>query len=251
MFAHNVQRNPRINAANFVFVNNVVYNPGDATMMLFNNDGHTTSNSIVGNVFVAGADTVRNLMPIRLMGPNDGNGLNDVLPGTRIYLHDNKAWSTVSDQWDLVHNQSSVATSALKVSSPPTWPAGLNAMPNSGNNVFNSVTTNVGSRPAQRDSVDSRVIADIRSGSGQVINCVANDGTSRCSKNAGGWPTAVGPTRSLTLPSNPNGDSDGDGYTNLEEWLHSMAADVEGGSGSSPPPPPDEPAPPKPPELIN
>jgi hypothetical protein len=36
--------------------------------------------------------------------------------------------------------------------------------------------------------------------------------------------------RALTLPANPNGDDDGDGYTNLEEWLHCMAAQVEGRS---------------------
>jgi len=34
----------------------------------------------------------------------------------------------------------------------------------------------------------------------------------------------------LTLPASPNGDDDGDGYTNLEERLHQLAAEVEGRS---------------------
>jgi len=34
--------------------------------------------------------------------------------------------------------------------------------------------------------------------------------------------------RKLTVPDNPSGDDDGDGYTNLEEWLHGFAAEVEG-----------------------
>ena len=30
-----------------------------------------------------------------------------------------------------------------------------------------------------------------------------------------------------TLPANPSGDDDGNGYTNLEEWLHQKAAALE------------------------
>jgi hypothetical protein len=33
--------------------------------------------------------------------------------------------------------------------------------------------------------------------------------------------------RPLVIPREPNGDEDGDGYTNLEEWLHKHAAAVE------------------------
>jgi len=33
----------------------------------------------------------------------------------------------------------------------------------------------------------------------------------------------------LTTPTNPHGDSDGDGYTNLEEWLHNYSSQAEGG----------------------
>jgi hypothetical protein len=40
----------------------------------------------------------------------------------------------------------------------------------------------------------------------------------------GGFPTLAVNTRPLTPPANPNGDDDGDGYTNLEEWLHSFYA---------------------------
>ena len=46
-----------------------------------------------------------------------------------------------------------------------------------------------------------------------------------------GWPALPENRRELTIPENPSGDDDGDGYTNLEEWLHGFAADVEGRSG--------------------
>jgi hypothetical protein len=48
----------------------------------------------------------------------------------------------------------------------------------------------------------------------------------------GGFPTLAQNIRVLALPANPNGDDDGDGYTNLEELLHALAACVEGRSSN-------------------
>ena len=42
------------------------------------------------------------------------------------------------------------------------------------------------------------------------------------------WPALAENRRELTIPGNPSGDDDSAGYTNLEEWLHGFAADVEG-----------------------
>ena len=52
-----------------------------------------------------------------------------------------------------------------------------------------------------------------------------------CSSNAGGWPALAENNRPLESAVNsiPPGDSDGDGYTNLEEWLQSFASNVENG----------------------
>jgi hypothetical protein len=41
-------------------------------------------------------------------------------------------------------------------------------------------------------------------------------------------PVDLRSTRPLVLPPKPNDDADGDGYTNLEHWLHRFAAEVEG-----------------------
>ena len=78
---------------------------------------------------------------------------------------------------------------------------------------------NVGARPADRDSVDQRIIDDVRNGTGAIIDSPGD---------VGGWPALAENSRELDLPTNPNGDDDGDEYTNLEEWLHEMAAEVEG-----------------------
>jgi hypothetical protein len=78
---------------------------------------------------------------------------------------------------------------------------------------------NAGARPAARDPVDTRVIEQVRARKGGII---------KSQKDVGGWPELTESRRELVIPDNPSGDDDGDGYTNLEEWLHAYAATVEG-----------------------
>jgi hypothetical protein len=214
--------------------------------MLFNVDGITSDNSIVGNVFIDGKNT--SALPIRLNAAADGAKSNAILAGTRLYLADNLASNATSDAWSIVQNQSPIDLSKLRLAGPPAWPDGLDALPTKDGVVLAHVLENVGARPAGRDSVDARVIADVRKGTGQIINCVEDDGSSKCAKNAGGWPTLAKNSRPLYVPGDPNGDDDRDGYTNMEEWLHTIAAEVE---GRAKPGPEDGMAPPMPPELQN
>ena len=52
--------------------------------------------------------------------------------------------------------------------------------------------------------------------------------------SAGGWPVVAINPRPLTLPKNPNADDNGNGYTNLEEWLQLHALGVEQAANFSP-----------------
>jgi hypothetical protein len=115
----------------------------------------------------------------------------------------------------------------LTSSSIPVWNSGLVARPTSDNGVYEHVLKFAGARPYDRDSVDKRVIASVHTRTGQIINCVSANGSSRCSKNAGGWPTYAHNRRTLTLPANPStiGSS---GYSNLELWLQSMDKSLGG-----------------------
>jgi hypothetical protein len=45
-------------------------------------------------------------------------------------------------------------------------------------------------------------------------------GTYYGADGVGGWPAYSGTSHNLIIPSNPHGDSDNDGYTNLEEWAY-------------------------------
>ena len=89
-----------------------------------------------------------------------------------------------------------------------------------------------GARPWSRDDVDDRVIESVRRQTGGIIDS---------QDDVGGWGTLAGGTRVVdgdgdgmpddyertagTNPSSPdnNGDVDGDGYTNLENFLHHAA----------------------------
>ncbi len=102
------------------------------------------------------------------------------------------------------------------------------------NAVYDRVLSYAGARPADRDSVDRTIVAQVKARNGGIINCVAANGTTRCNRNAGGWPWYGQHTRRLTLPTNPNSVR-ASGYTNLENWLHSMSLSVQGTTTSSSP----------------
>ena len=97
-----------------------------------------------------------------------------------------------------------------------------------------ALLANAGSRPASRKQgdVDYRIVSEVATRSGAAINCVEDDGTERCALNGGGWPADSAVRITHSIPENPRADDDGDGYTNLEEWLHLKAANVEVGGVS-------------------
>ena len=107
------------------------------------------------------------------------------------------------------------------------WNTGLVARKTADNAVYNRVLSFAGARPTDRDSVDKRIVASVRNRTGQISNCVAPNGTTRCSKNAGGWPTYAQNRRPLTLPSNQASIAS-NGYSNLENWLNSMDKSLAG-----------------------
>jgi hypothetical protein len=225
----NIQsRNPMTAATRAVIVNNVVYNWGNTAVDL-QSHGAVTQNSVVGNVFLRGPDTSGSAAPIGLRA--DATRLR---AGAKVFLLDNHASEATSDPWSVAGAiYGSLQLSNFRSSSPLGWPAGMTTLPASDSVVLNRVLKNAGARPADRDSVDSRIVEQVRAGTGRIINCVAPNGSARCSRNGGGWPSVPQNRRALTLPANPNTVT-ASGYTNLELWLHDMAADVEGRSRRTP-----------------
>jgi hypothetical protein len=227
LLAHAVSRNPLTNATRVVFANNVVYNWKNMAVDL-QSRGAITQNSVVGNVFVRGPDYNMN-SPVSLRADETK------LPvGSKVFLSDNEAQETTADPWSVAAPlKGELTLSQYKSELPVGWPAGMTTLPTSQSVVLNHVLKNVGARPADRDSVDKRVVEQVRTRTGRIINCVAPNGTPRCELNAGGWPKMAENRRTLTLPANPN-QVTASGYTNLEIWLQRMAAQVEGRSYMKP-----------------
>jgi pectate lyase len=108
------------------------------------------------------------------------------------------------------------AETAQFVSSPPfplpsvsIWPA---------SQLESRLAASVGARPADRDAVDERLVQDMLNRTGGLID----------SDEVGGWPALTQNVRVFDVGPDPHGDDDGDGYTNLEELLHQLAAELEG-----------------------
>lgn len=228
LMANMQSRLPMTAASRTVIVNNVIYNWGNTAVDL-QSHGLVTQNSVVGNVFLRGPDTASSNSPIGLRA--DASTLR---PGAKVFLADNLGTDSTSDPWSLAGAiYGSLTLPNFRSASPMAWPAGMTTLPTASNVVRDHVLKYAGARPADRDSVDTRIVEQVRNGTGRIINCVAADGSARCSRNGGGWPTMAENRRALTLPAGPDTVT-ASGYTNLELWLHDMAADVEGRSRKAP-----------------
>jgi hypothetical protein len=167
------------------------------------------------------------------------SGTYSLLPGSRVYVYDNQAPESGSTYAQLVTlTGGDVIASLMTQTTAPVWNTGLVARPTANDAVYSRVLSYAGARPKDRDSVDRRIVASVRNRNGQIINCVSPDGTTRCAKNAGGWPTLAQNRRTLTLPANQASIAS-NGYSNLENWLNSMdqsiAGVVQAESPASPP----------------
>lgn len=231
----NSDRNPYVRWGSKVVVNNLIYNPLITNVSVTAIKG-TIDLAVVGNVIKAGPATSGWGNKGFVLLYNDPKHSNN-WDNSNIYLLDNNYQGTNqinSSDWSTVFNQhrDNVTPYKLTGKNPATsstlWPVGLSAMPSSA--VEDYVIANAGARPADRDSVDIRLINDVRNGTGSIIDS---------QDDVGGWPVLGRNTRVLSLlPGKPHSDNDGDGYTNLEEWLHAFAAEVEGSSAGHPISPP-------------
>jgi hypothetical protein len=130
----------------------------------------------------------------------------------QVYLSDNIADRT----WPL----RSATDGATLLTAPDTalaWSQPMTVLPSSA--VPEYVLSFAGSRPKARNSIDQRIVGEVRAGTGTIPDKVSA---------VGGFPAYTPATRPLSLPANPAGDDDGDGCTNNEEALHAMSLGLEG-----------------------
>ncbi len=226
LFAHNTGRNPAIQGTGgqFQLTNNLIYNTCYSATLGGNSETAVTEYNAIGNWIVEGANRCQ-------------RGRNSLLIGgdfASVYVEDNLTpyRSEGDDEW--------MAT-AVFLELPPA-PAGFQsaskfAMPEypvvAAKDLMTEVLPDVGATLPMRDAVDARVVEDVVDRTGGIIDDPSE---------VGGWPDLSGGApypdadgdgmddgweRSVGLDpgdgSDGAQDADGDGYTNLEEFLNGTA----------------------------
>ena len=213
LFAHNNERNPRINVNGYVdVVNNYIYNSGSIPTVITSDFGEVGVN-YVGNTYVRGLNSPSSTYAV---------AGSPTLHGISVYEHDN---TLPNGATNAVREQALIRSSPFPVPAVTTQTAV---------DAARLILERAGALP--HDAVDRRLTSEAASGTGRIIDSPTQ---------VGGWPTLANGTpypdadrdgmddnwelsRSLD-PANPddrNLDRNGDGYTELEEFLNELAGDV-------------------------
>lgn len=214
LFAHNSDRNP-VGAvgSRSLIVNNFIHNPQTKSIHFY--PGEPLTSTVVGNAMRTGPSTNANIAASHwaVYIPSDEK-YGPVNPASRIYVRDN--WSDNAVTGDTDNSVLNQVGDSLNVDTPTVWIPDLAPKPS--RQVPDWVTENAGARPNDRDDTDARIIRSVAKKGGKVIKSI---------KSVGGWPDVPRNSHELMLPEAPMADDGGDGYTNLEEFLHELAAKVE------------------------
>jgi hypothetical protein len=232
LFAHLNDRNIRTKEdVSIQFINNVVYNWGGVSSwngfnMASASPAASPANLIdfIGNYYKAGPQT-----PIGREGENGPFPVihwktSETPPLTsKVYVQGNIGPLRPTDSGDEWKGISELPDSMRSlVRMLPGEQAPLRDV--------GTLLNQVGARPWDRYSSDSRIVSETEKGGGVHKDCVGacppNAGKLRdgigISAEPGGWPEVKGVTIKHSLPANPN-DLQSSGYTALEEWIHAFS----------------------------
>jgi pectate lyase len=224
LLAHNDFRNPLIaEGGTHDIVNNVIYNWGVLPAEIVDYGSNTFLN-FIGNYFAAGPST--NPGPYEILFPQGD---------PKIYVRDNigphrsdpnmDEWAIVGFKWGRDGVAPAKHRSGTKFETP-------DISTHSSAEAMEIVLAEAGATAPQRDAVDCRIVDDVKNRSGKIID--SPDQVGGYPNLAGGAPPADSDhdgmpdqwERQMNLNPNNASDSrsdlDSDGYTNIEEYLHSL-----------------------------
>ncbi|MBN1302430.1 MAG: T9SS type A sorting domain-containing protein [Melioribacteraceae bacterium] len=240
LLAHHKSRNPRFQGSRGLstnnneivdFVNNVIYNWGDNSAY----GGEGGNQNIRLNYYKYGPATGSLSKQYRIVEPSDEAG--------NWYVADNYVYNypdITADNWNGGVQGSNAAAQKVKNITVPFPIAEVSTQ--DPEEAYLLVLQFAGATLPKRDAVDSRIAEEVMTGSA-TFGGVYGSGTGiiDSQNEVGGWPvlySAPAPEDSdhdgmpdnwetangLTEgdPEDRNGDLDGDGYTNLEEYLNSI-----------------------------
>ena len=235
LYAHHKGRSPRPGNYNsytvdpcgliFDFRNNVIYNWGGSYAGYNADKDSVTKINFVGNYYKQGPNST------------DDYAFQEGCTYSRAYFSDN--WmngSCLKDPWGLVKFDgfSEANKAAYKQSSP--FPVESEVAMDDVLTAYKKVLANAGATLPERDAVDVRIVNDVVNGTGSIID---DD------DEVGGWPQLAPGTpptdtdhdgmpddwelaRGLDPSDAGDGviDRDGDGYTNVEEYINGLCSPI-------------------------
>lgn len=227
LYAHCPDRSPhldakRVFAPKMQVINNLSFDYGDSSVKIAAYDDPNPAKGwydIIGNMFIAGPASRSEVR------------IKETDPGAQVYISGNlgpRRPTDATDAWSLVTLDGS-PRAQLEVSKPSlNLPSGVRDAQSAAQRVLQWA----GAMSPKRDSVDQRIVENVQAKRPGWINS---------QKTVGGWPalnSAAAPrdadgdgmpdaweaARGLNPADAKDGalDRDGDGYTNLEEYLHSL-----------------------------
>jgi len=246
LIAHHTSRNPRFAGFSYAgerddkyvdFRNNVIYNWGSQSVY----GGEAQNQNMVANYYKYGPAT----------GPRD-RIVEPSSPYGDWYIADNFVYGfpeITKDNWN-----GGVQPSEGRVDEPHDIER---AVTHTAQNAYKLVLADAGTVLPGRDAIDTRIVEEVRKDTAYH----GDNGIIDSQSEVGGWPELESDTpptdsdddgmpdewenaRGLNPddPADRNGDPDGDGYTNLEEYLNSLVkradylrspAELEGNATSS------------------
>jgi pectate lyase len=221
LYAHNDKRNPKMAGDTHTeVINNVVYNwKSLPTLVSTQGEEGPAFGNIINNFYKQGPDDI-GVKPILFLDTTD--------PASRFYITGNSEAGEVpasQDNWALAAG----ASPDFRSMTPVLKPSGVTIDPT--DVVFDRVLNGVGAISPQRDTADQRIVQSVRDSAGKIINDPSE---------VGGWPQLAPGTPAQDsdhdgMPDtwetakdlDPNQDDsaqdrDGDGYTNIEEYINGL-----------------------------
>lgn len=235
LFAHNEERNPRCQRGNIDVVNNVIYNYG-------------TSNGW--------CDSAHGAVQINYIGnfTKKGSNSGDVAElradsGVSVFAQGNigpHRTSDSADQWAVIGG-----SGHTKVNSKFSFPAITTTTAQEAYTAVlaqagaSKILTATGTLVSRRDPIDTRIIAEVTNGNGAQTSTAGSiptldPGTPYPDSDTDGMSDTWEQTTFQNLAQTASGDSDNDGYTNLEEFLQATnpAGNTPLSTATLPPGPP-------------
>ena len=190
LYAHNVERNPRLKGGTkSIVAGNVMYDWKGACVGVGRQGNRQTLQAseavLVGNVAIAGVDTRSRFF------------VKSVDPGGRVFLLNNLALAADGTPIALTDKDVAPLPEPANVPDVHPWDAAAH------------VLRSAGSRPAHRDPIDARIVRSVIEGSGKIIDS---------QEQVGGYPVRAATTRALTVP---------DGVDARRKWLDALSRALE------------------------